>query len=194
MTSRHNISHLAALVLALLTWATPASAQQRPPLTAAPALSVQEPDEWIKYTSPEGRYIVLLPGQPTVSTKAASAGGANFTQYKAAVIDSAVGYMIGYFDYTETMNFSLDGARDGMIEAVKGTLLAENSISLGGYPGRELRILAKDTGGTEYLTHARYYDINRRVYVVQFIIPKSAEAESAAKASKYFDSFQVVKD
>ena len=105
-----------------------------------------------------------------------------------------MGYMIGYFDYTETMNFSLDGARDGMIEAVKGTLLAEKSISLGRYPGRELRVLAKDASGTEYLTRARYYDINRRVYVVQFIIPKSAEAESAAKAAKYFDSFQVVKN
>ena len=163
-------------------------------VAASLVLSVQAPDEWIKYTSSEGRYNVLLPVQPTVSTKAASAGGANFTQYKAAVIEAAVGYMIGYFDYTETMKFSLDGARDGIIEAVKGTLLTENSISLGGYPGRELRVLAKDASGNEYLTRARYYDINRRVYVVQFIVPKSAEAESAAKAAKYFDSFQVVKN
>ena len=194
MTLRHKISHIAALVLVLVTCATFAGAQQLPLRTAAPALSVQAPDEWIKYTSLEGRYNVLLPGQPTVSTKAASAAGANLTQHKAALFDSAVGYMIGYFDYTKTMNFSLDGARDGMIGAVKGTLLAEKSISLGGYPGRELRVLAKDASGTEYLTRARYYDINRRVYVVQFIIPKSAEAESAAKASKYFDSFQVAKN
>ena len=193
MTQRHSVGNLATLLLALLTCATLASAQQRPLLTAAPALSVQEPDEWIKYTSPEGRYNVLLPGRPTVSTKAASAEGASLTQYRAALFDAAVGYMIGYFDYTETMTFSLDGARDGMIEAVKGTLLAEKSISLAGYPGRELRVLAKDVSGTEFLTRARYYDINRRVYVVQFIIPKSAEAESEAKASKYFDSFQVVK-
>ena len=155
------------------------------------ALSVQKPAEWIKYTSPEGRYNVLLPVQPTLSTKAGSAAGANFTQYRVAVIDSAVGYMIGYFDYTNKMNFSMDGARDGMIEAVKGTLLAEKPISLGGYPGRELKVLAKDASGTEYLTRARLYDINRRVYVVQFIVPKSAEAESADKASKYFDSFEV---
>lgn len=40
---------------------------------------------------------------------------------------------------------------------------------------------------------ARFYDIDRRVYVIQFISLKSAEPGVDEKAARYFDSFQVVR-
>jgi hypothetical protein len=158
-------------------------------------LGVQHSDDWIKYESKEGRYAVMLPAQPTVgSQEAVTSDGVKFTQHKAAVVSADVAYMIGYFDYTGEMTFTFDKARDGMLSAVKGTLVKERPISLGGQLGRELRMLAKDENGNEYDMRARFYDVNRRIYVLQFIAPKSADVGMAdVKAAKYFDSFEVVK-
>jgi hypothetical protein len=156
-------------------------------------VSAQTHDEWIRYDSKEGRYSVLLPSQPTVdSQEATSTSGNKFTQYKATVAGADVVYMIGYFDYSPPTTFTLDKGRDGMVNAVKGTLLSERAISLGGTSGREIHVGAKDESGLEFVIFARFYDIDHRVYVVQFITTKAGEAANM-QANKYFDSFQVVK-
>lgn len=165
--------------------------------SASLALSVQNPLEWIKYTSTEGRYSVSLPAQPKLRTQeATTATGEKFPQYMAAVVEPGdVAFIIGYFDIVPGTVFSADAARDGMLNRIGGQLLSESVISLGGYPGRELRVLAKPSGESEYLVRARFYETDKRIYVLQFIFPKSLENEAmAAKAMKYFDSFQVVKN
>lgn len=88
--------------------------------------------------------------------------------------------------------FAFDTARDRMMDGVKATLLSERSIRLGGSPGREINLLMKVPGG-EFLMVARFYDVGRRVYVIQFIAPKSDEKELEERAVRYFDSFQLVK-
>jgi hypothetical protein len=177
-------------------------------MSASLALSIQKSDDWIAYTSPEGRYSVLLPAQPTLSTQeSTAANGEKFPQYLASVVAAGdVVYMMAYFDTVPGTVFSADAARDGMVKAVKGTLISENAISLAGYSGRELRVLttpippppaegAKPTEPVEYIVRARFYEADKRVYVVQLIFPKSLENDAwAAKAAKYFDSFQLVKN
>lgn len=156
-------------------------------------LAIQHSDDWVKYNSKEGGYTVLLPGQPTLdSQEANTASGEKFTQYKATVKSGNVVYMIGYFDYSPPTIFSFDKARDEMVDAIKGTVLNERSVRLGTSPGRELRLLAKDSE-TEYLMFARFHDVGRRVYVIQFIAPKSDETGLEQRAARYFDSFQLVK-
>ncbi len=177
-------------------------------LISAPfALSIQKPDEWIKYSSPEGRYTVSLPRQPNLSTQeAAAADGQKFPQYLASVVEPGdVVFLTGYFDNAPGTIFSADAARDGMVNRINGTLISENAVSLGGYPGRELKVLAKPAApesaegakpdGVEYIVHARFYEVDKRVYVLQVIFPKSLESDAMnARAAKYFDSFQVVKN
>jgi hypothetical protein len=109
---------------------------------------------------------------------------------------SAVGngvFYVSYSDYLPNMTFSFDDARDGMLKASKGTLISENSISLGGAPGRELKVLLKDPNGGEYIDRARFYDVNRRTYLLQYLFPKSEDGSdlTTAKADKFFDSFKV---
>ncbi len=165
--------------------------------SASLALSVQNPVEWIKYSSTEGRYTVSLPAQPKLSSQdATSATGEKFSQYIASVVEPGdVAFMIGYFDVVPGTVFSADAARDGMVKRIDGQLLSESAISLGGYSGRELRVLAKSSAETEYLVRARFYEADKRIYVLQFIVPKALENEAmATKAAKYFDSFQVVKN
>ena len=104
----------------------------------------QTPPEWVKYASVEGRYNVLVPQEPKLSTREATAPtGKKLMQYMAETFDSNSGYVVGYFDILSGMTFSLDKARDGVVAAVKGTLLSDDAISLGGHPGREFKISFK---------------------------------------------------
>jgi hypothetical protein len=91
------------------------------------------------------------------------------------------------------MTFSFDKARDGMIAKIKGTLLAEKEISLGGYPGREVKVAAKGSDDTDYIALARYYVVGERIYVVEVVFPKDSESASTGNIAKFFDSFAVAK-
>ena len=176
-------------------------------LTFASAVMAQQTAGWIKYASPEGRYTVSLPAQPKViSQESATADGQKFPQYLVMVVEPGdVVYIVGYFDALPGTIFTADKARDGMVSAVKGTLLNETAISLSGYAGRELNIStklgtdeptagAKAVEGVEYLDRARFYEVEKRVYVLQLLAPKSLWGpELNAKAAKYFDSFQITK-
>jgi len=177
-------------------------------MSASLALSLQKRDEWVKYTSSEGRYSVSLPAQPSLTTQeATTADGQKFPQYLASVVEPGdIAFMIGYFDNVPGTIFSADAARDGMVKRINGTLISETAISLGGFPGRELKVLAKPApeqpaegakpaDGVEYTVRARFYEVDKRVYVLQLISPKALDSEAlTAKATKYFDSFQVVKN
>lgn len=149
--------------------------------------------EWIKYTSAEGRYDASVPQEPKFSMQEMTAStGEKVPQYLASSLDGNGVFMIGYFDYTAGMTFSLDKARDGMVDAMHGTLLGEDSISLRSTPGRQLKILAKSSEQQEFIVRARVYDVGRRVYVLQCIFPKSEDSPAVAeKSGRFFDSFKV---
>jgi hypothetical protein len=161
----------------------------RPPQTQTPTQS----DSLLRYTSPEGRYSVLLPAQPNLSSQQVNApDGTPMTQYLATATGNMGMVMIGYFDYAADVVFSLDKARDGMVTSIKGTLLDEHSMSLGGAPGRQIKVSASTEQGMEFIDRARFYDVKPRVYVLQCITPKSADSAAIAeKCEQFFDSFRV---
>jgi hypothetical protein len=54
--------------------------------------------------------------------------------------------------------------------------------------------VTKPEEGTELIMRTRFFDIDKRVYVLQFIVSKTEDDETAvANAAKYFDSFKVLK-
>jgi hypothetical protein len=141
----------------------------RPPQTQTQPQAQGQPYPY-RYSSLEGRYSVLLPKEPNLSTQQIS----------------------GYFDYANDITFSLDKGRDGMVNAIKGTLLDEHSMSLGGAPGRQIKVVAKTEQGLEFIDRARFYDVKPRVYVLQCIIPKSLDSSAVAeRCDQFFDSFRV---
>lgn len=161
---------------------------------ASLALAVQDPD-WITYSSAEGRYNVSLPTQPKLSTQeSATADGQKFLQYLASVQQPDALYLVGYFDHVAGTIFSTDRARDSMLEAIKGTVVSERTVSLNGNPGRELKIAAK-LNNSDYILLVKFWDTESRVYVLQVVYPKSGDSAAMnTKAAKYFDSFQIVKN
>lgn len=146
-----------------------------------------------RYTSPEGRYTVLLPKAPNLSTQQISApDGSPIPQHMAMVPDGTGLLMIGYFDYASDVVFSLDKGRDGMITAIKGTLLDEHSMSLGGSPGKQIKVAATTEQGFEFIDRARFYDVKPRVYIMQCIFPKAMDSAAIAeRCDQFFDSFRV---
>jgi hypothetical protein len=161
---------------------------------AALTLAVQDPD-WITYNSAEGRYNVSFPAQPKLSTQeSATVDGQKFLQYMASVQQPDVMYLVGYFDHVAGTIFSADRARDAMLEAVKGTVISERTVSLNGNPGRELKVAAK-LNANDYILLVKFWDTESRVYVLQVVYPKSGDSAAInTKAAKYFDSFQIGKN
>jgi hypothetical protein len=152
--------------------------------------------EWTAYNSPGGRYTVLFPGKPELSTEHAPAHtGETLTQYFAICTDPDAGsdvvYNVAYFDLLPQMAYSFDEARDGYVKAVNGTLQSEKTIQFSGYPGRELKATA-NSSGKDFNLMARLILVEKRVYRVQFIFTKSYDAARAAeKSAKFFDSFAL---
>ncbi len=163
-------------------------------INAGVGSSFQDSGEWIKYNSPKGRYSVLVPGEPRLSTQQMlTSNGKKVTQYRATASEANFAVFVGHYDYASAMTYSLKQARGGIVASL-GTLLNETEISLEGHPGLEMHISAKRPGGTEFLVRVRIYDVDRRVYVLQFIIPRSEDNDiSAQKATMYFDSFRITK-
>jgi hypothetical protein len=165
-------------------------------LLLSPALraGVQHSDVWLKYNSKEGQYSVLLPKEPTLSTEITTAAtGEKLPQYVALSTEGNGVFYASYSDLLTNMTFSFDNARDGMLAAGKGTLISESPISLGGAPGRELRVLMKGPDDIEYFDRVRFYQVGLRIYLLQYFFPKSQDGSAlvAANAARFFDSFKL---
>ena len=77
-------------------------------LSAALPFALQGQSGWIKYNSPEGRYSVLFPGEPKLSTQDTTAAtGEKMPRYLAMSLDSDAVYMVGYFDFSRSLSHSL---------------------------------------------------------------------------------------
>jgi hypothetical protein len=154
----------------------------------------QEVERWLRYSSPEGRYTILMPEAPKLSSQETIGGdGSKLTQYLATFSRSNSVFIAAYFDRASTSTFALDKARDGMLNKVNGALVSETPITLGNYAGLEFKAVAKTGTGEEYVVRARVYDIDYRVYVLQFIVARAGESPAAVNEGiKFLDSFAVI--
>lgn len=163
-----------------------------------PALAnaVQVSDGWVKYAPDDARFSVLFPQTPATRVDSSTTkSGEKLTKYLTQAVDaSGSGYVVGFTDYSFALDpqKSLDAARDASIEAVKGALLREFTITIDGNSGREYLASAK-IGETDYMVQARWYVVGgNRVYGLMYIHAKSLDQETAAKnAAKFFDSFKL---
>jgi len=145
------------------------------------------------YWAPDGAFSVLLPAPPRLSSQESKGkNGEPFTQYMTQARDDTTYVLVAYFNYGPTIKFVLDDAVDGMVGAVKGTLLSREPISLGGFRGQQASAEAKTESGIPYMVRARVYDVNRRVYSLQCLSPKATDpAAIAEKCERFLNSFKV---
>ena len=167
-------------------------------MSAAFACGPKVPAGWTTYSSSDGRYSVVFPGKPELSTNQSPAHtGETLTEYFAICTDPDAGsdviYNVTYFDLAAEHGIirSIE-SRDGYLKAVNGTLQSEKTIQFGGYPGRELKATA-NSSGKDFNLVTRIILVGKRVYMVQFIFTKSYDAARAAeKSATFFNSFALM--
>jgi hypothetical protein len=148
------------------------------------------PEQMKPFTSAEGKFTAQMPGTPTEKTQMAA--GITFKMYM--VETRSGGMVVGVADMPIGANESeamiqqrLDGARDGAVKNINGTLAGSSQITLAGkYPGRELTANLPENKG---ILKARIYLVGARMY--QVMVLGNAAYVNSENAGKFFDSFSV---
>jgi hypothetical protein len=163
-------------------------------VTRANAYPLQTETQWIKFTSPEGRFSVLLQHEPKFETVNATETS-EITNYRYSDLESGYGFICEYFVVTSTgdsLESFLDVTRDGIIRGAGATKLGEQKISLNNYPGRELQLAFTVNNGTEISARTRIYAVDKRLYSLTFLYVKSMDAAVTSDiGKKFFSSFEV---
>jgi hypothetical protein len=140
-------------------------------VSAQPTPTTQEAATWQKFTSPEGRFGVLMPSKPEYSKQSMPLEAklnVDMHMFTAMELQSPnpTAYSVAYADFpfvTTTPDASsalLDAAQAGLIE--KNTVLARSSLQLRGNPGREVKL--KDPKGM--VSRVRLFLVKERIYMV----------------------------
>jgi hypothetical protein len=149
---------------------------------------------WNEFTSQEGGFSVLLPGQPKIErqTTETAVGPLAFTMHTVELSFGSVAYIASYNDYPPSLIAAGDKSAilDGVVEGALGSkanLKKTEPITVDGHPGREFTGTVKD--GYEYTSRA--YLVNNRLYQLNIVsTPGKVPAEDKRK---YFDSFKLLK-
>jgi hypothetical protein len=147
---------------------------------------------WTEFEPEGGRYRVLMPGTPQLSTAPISLGDGSAVQMYQAVVDAGeVAYLSTHVDYPATMirqssgETLLNNVRDG---SAKGhTLVREKRLTIAGHPGREYMI----TQATGIVLVTRSFLVDNRLY--QIIVAGRSGVEQDPDTAKFLESFTLLK-
>jgi hypothetical protein len=164
-------------------------------LILAFSVAAQHGDGWFNFKSDAGGYSVSMPQKPNESQQQTKAKtGEMLQQYMAMAMDGEAVFLTGYMDMEPTMKFSFDDAVSAMATGMNATPSGQRSISLGSSPGREYQLDGKLDNGLVFIDYVRIYQVDKRIYVLQHLIPAANKGTAtSAKTTKFFDSFGVNK-
>ncbi len=163
-------------------------------VSCALAYGIQGETEWIKFTSPEGQFSVLLPHKPKFEA-ITDPSFKELTNYRYTELEKGYGFICEYYDLPSTgadLQGFLDDTRDGIIRGAGATKVGEEKITLGVYPGRELELAFRVNDGVEMTALTRIYVVGKRLYSLTYVRSKDLDARFASEtAAKFFSSFTV---
>lgn len=154
-------------------------------------LSFKPVDNWITYTSAEGRFSILFPSKPEESVEDQKTDdGTPFKMHLATYSpnDDEV-YMSGWIDmngfYPKDVNMKqmLENSRDGATNSMKATKVNTLKTELGEHPYIEFTFSAEGFTGKD-----RIYIINKFQYSIITIFSEKTGIPSSA--DKFITSFK----
>jgi hypothetical protein len=171
---------LAALALSLLVVSSGADARAQ--------------DSWKEHRSDDCRCSATYPGTPQTRTQKMQSNVGNLdSKIIMLEVPNSAFYALAYVDYPKDLAATtkpdeiLNGARDGAVSKVKGSLKTETKTTMNGYPGRELRIEAPG----DMVLLARIFIVKERLYQALVVVPKTRA--DAAENKKFLDGFKFDK-
>jgi hypothetical protein len=148
---------------------------------------------WIQFTSQEGRFRVLMPGEPTshALNQPTPVGDLQFHMFTYEVSKTKA-FIVGYNDYPENQKIRspeavLAGVREGNVRGLKGKLLSHKPITINKYPGLEQVIELPHEGAIAIWCN---YLVGHRLYQVTAIGPGFRPDTEEVK--KFHQSFQLM--
>src|ERR1051326_6442999 len=155
--------------------------------TPAPA---RTPDDsgWVKFTSPEGHFSVLMPETPQDKSETVYSAHGPYTTHLFIVKDTTSVYLIGWVDYDPSFNFNrqaeLEANRDNFVKGINAHLVSTRPTIIDGYSAIEF------TAETDDRTFkSRVYMVGRRPY--QIVIGSPKGQDDSVSANRFFNSFKV---
>jgi TonB family protein len=166
-------------------------------------------NDWKEFSSPEGRFSVLLPGTPIAKTNELQTSAGRMIDYVFTLKLAESFYQVSYLDYLnysddeEFARKALDAGRDGMVARNKGTkILGEKQITISGFPGREFLILQDQFSFgimRTLIVHGRIYEVAMLV-LTDIAFKKgrpSLQTEDRTDlfqsiSNRFFDSFKLI--
>lgn len=148
----------------------------------------QEAPPWAKFSSPEGRFSVLMPAKPLREEQTKETRGAKVVMRFFTAGSQQGVFIVAYADYKMgPAKQELDANRDSFLRGMKATLVSESDITLQENPGREIKA-ERDRLSIRsriYLVGGRYYQV---VALTAATLPGNLEAD------KFFASFELTKN
>ncbi len=152
------------------------------------------------FTSEAGNFTVQVPAHLEFSEtnlEVDAAGGLLLNLFTGVGRENSL-YNIIYFDYPIEMTADpsasqvlLDGARDGWLAQIQGTLIEERAVSLDNFPGVE-GIAEASYNGQPMKIKYRNYLVRNRCYQIIVWIPK--DGTFTAEMEAFLQSFALLKD
>lgn len=177
----------------------PADAEKKDTSGSASSSST-EAAKGMELASADGRFKVMIPegfANPQESTMplTTAVGTLNMKVFTAAKGDAAV-FMTAYVDYPEEAfangtDVMLDGAREGAMKNLNGTVDRQESITLDGNPGRSVTFSGKSQGIDVY-GRVDYYIAKPRLYQILYL-SQSKDGLDDESIKNGFSSFAITK-
>jgi hypothetical protein len=130
------------------------------------------------FSSDEGNFSAEFPDQPKLEkTNQSAANGIAFDQYIWGTGKGDAYYAVSMDIYTKPVKEEYDGPTNGVVSAVKGKLINQQSFRLQGMSGREIFVEAQGV-----VLRDRLLWVNGRLYQFLFSGPPGMEKTPAAEA------------
>lgn len=159
------------------------------------AAVAQQPVEWSKLDSTEGRFRALTPSKAEPAVSGVPSGTGKITVHTFSSSNKTGTFLLSYADYPNAATSPaheqtvLDKVRDGVLKGTQAALVSETKLTLNGYPGRELRAM-RTIEGTAMIFSWRLFLVGSRLYQLAVATTK-ADSESP-EIKKFFLSFELV--
>ena len=158
-----------------------------PSTTPAPAKTADN-SGWVKFTSPEGHFSVLMPEIPQDKAETVDSAHGPYTTHLFIVRDTASVYLIGWVDYDPSFNFNrqaeLEANRDNFVKGISATLINTRPTIIDGYSAIEFTAETADR-----VFKSRVFMVGRRPY--QIVIGSPKGQDDSAETERFFNSFKV---
>jgi hypothetical protein len=143
--------------------------------------------EWVDFSSAEGRFSIVMPGKVTEGKIDLHTDNLTATAHSFTALSPSIDVMCGFFDFPsipDSVDRVFDETRNGSIRNVHGSLLTEGKLTLDGAPGRRFR----STGIGKAFVDEEMYLADRRLYLITIT---TATKKPDKNINKIFDSFRI---